>query len=69
MTDYIIALIVIIVAIIVIKKVTTCLLKTTIGIIALAIIAYVLFKAGILWNSRFGKVCRLTFIYLQFNVK
>lgn len=47
MTDYIIALIVIIVAIVVIKKVTTCLLKTTIGIIALAIIAYVLFKAGI----------------------
>lgn len=47
MTDYIIALIVIIVAIVVIKKVTTCLLKTAIGIITLAIIAYILFKAGI----------------------
>lgn len=46
MTDYIIALIVIVVAVVVIKKVTTCLLKTTIGIIALAIIAYILFKAG-----------------------
>ncbi len=48
MTDYIITLIVIIVAIVIIKKVTTCLLKTTVGIIALAIIAYVLFKAGII---------------------
>lgn len=47
MTDYIIALIVIVIAIFVIRKVTTCLLKTTIGIIALAIIAYVLFKAGV----------------------
>lgn len=48
MTDYIIALIVIVIAIVAIKKVTTCLLKTTIGIIALAILAYVLFKAGVL---------------------
>ncbi len=47
MTDYIIALIVVIVAIVVIKKVTTCLLKTTIGVIALFIIAYVLIKAGV----------------------
>ena len=46
MTDYIIALLVIIIAVVIIKKVTTCLIKSIVGFIALAIIAYLLLEAG-----------------------
>lgn len=48
MTDYIIALLVIIVAIFIIKKVATCLLKTIVAIIALAVLIYIFSKTGLL---------------------
>ena len=56
MTDYIIALLVIIVAIFIIKKVATCLIKTIVAIIALAILVYLFSKTGLItvcttpWN-------------------
>lgn len=48
MTDYIIALLVIIVAIFIIKKVATCLIKTIVAIIALAILVYLFSKTGLI---------------------
>jgi hypothetical protein len=48
MTDYILALLVIIVAIFIIKKVATCLIKTIVAIIALAIIIYLFSRTGLL---------------------
>jgi hypothetical protein len=48
MTDYIIALLVIIVAIFIIKKVATCLIKTIVAIIAIAILVYLFSKTGLI---------------------
>ncbi len=48
MTDYILALLVIIVAIFIIKKVATCLIKTIVAIIALAILIYLFSKTGLI---------------------
>ncbi len=48
MTDYILALLVIIVAIFIIKKVATCLIKSIVAIIALAILVYLFTKTGLI---------------------
>ena len=48
MTDYIIALLVIILAIVIIKKVATCLIKSIVAIIALAILVYLFSKTGLI---------------------
>lgn len=48
MTDYILALLVIIVAIFIIKKVATCLIKSIVAIIALAILGYLFTKTGLI---------------------
>lgn len=48
MTDYILARLVIIVAIFIIKKVATCLIKSIVAIIALAILVYLFTKTGLI---------------------
>lgn len=48
MTDYILALLVIIVAIFIIKKVATCLIKSIVAIIALAVLVYLFTKTGLI---------------------
>lgn len=48
MTNYILALLVIIVAIFIIKKVATCLIKSIVAIIALAILVYLFTKTGLI---------------------
>ena len=48
MTDYILALLVIVVAILIIKKVATCLIRSIVAIIALAILVYLFSKTGLI---------------------
>lgn len=48
MTDYILALLVIFVAIFIIKKVATCLIKSIVAIIALAVLVYLFTKTGLI---------------------